>query len=85
VLELRQCPDAPVVAALDRQLPHVRQHDEPHVLRNVAAHGAEQVHVDRRRQPGELEALQPPQSEPVGDHRVQAAQGAVLHRPTIVA
>ena len=52
--------------------------DEALVARVLARLRAEQVDVVGGRQPLELEVAQPPQVQPLGDHRVQAAERVVL-------
>ena len=61
----------PVVVAQDGQVADVGERDEPLVVGHLAALDAEQVHVGGRGQPGQLESGQPPQAQPLGDHRVQ--------------
>ena len=55
--------------------------DEPLVGRVVLGDEVEQVRVLRRRQPGAVEVLQPPQVEPLTGQRVHAADDAVLLQP----
>ncbi|CAA9215744.1 MAG: hypothetical protein AVDCRST_MAG76-394 [uncultured Acidimicrobiales bacterium] len=52
--------------------------DQPLVRRVAPGHAVEQVDVRPRWEPGQLEALQPPEAQPPGDHGVEAAHDGVL-------
>jgi len=69
-LELRQPADLPVLVAQDGQVADVGQGHQPLVVGHLAAPDAEQVHIGRRGQPGQLEPGEPPQAQPFGDHRM---------------
>ena len=62
----------------DGHVAHLGQGEQPVVLGVVARHPVEQVHVLHRGQAGEVEVLQPPQLEVLGQHGVQVAVEAVL-------
>jgi hypothetical protein len=83
VLQLRQRADAAGVVAQQREVADVGQRDQPDVVGHVAPDGPEQVDVDGGGQPGQREVPQPPQAQPLGDHRVQPAQGGVLDRAAV--
>ena len=77
-LELGQLHDAPGGVAHRRQVAHLGDHEEPLVPRVALRDRPEEVDVLDRRQPLEVEVLQPVQLQALGHHRVGVAEEGLL-------
>ena len=77
-LELGQLDHVPRGAAHRREVADLRHDEEPLVARVALGHGPEEVHVVPRRQPLEVEVLQPVQLQPLRHHGVRVAEEGLL-------
>ncbi len=73
-LELGQLDHVPRGVAHRRQVAHLGHHEEPLVPRVALRHGAEEVDVVHRRQPLDVEVLQPVQLQALRHHGVRVAE-----------